>query len=124
MKEIVLQVDESFGETYKGTYTFSCITWGKYTQIMKKHTVTNQGIVYTDEAKMNADLILATLKSQPQTTPVTMETLTSENPEKGIPPMLGAKLLECACKVSGLDRTDFFRNSSLLPQKQPQPPSA
>jgi hypothetical protein len=121
MKEIVLQVDDSFGEVYKGEYVFQGITWGKYTQIMKKHTVTNQGVVYTDETKMNADLILATLKSQPETKPVTIESLTSEDPEKGIPPMFGAKLLECACKVSGLDRTDFFRVGSQLASQQPQP---
>ena len=118
MKDIVLKVDDSFGPAYKGEYVFSGITWGKYAQIMKKHTVTNQAVVYTDDAKMNAELVLATLKSQPETKPVTMESLMSEDPEKGIPPMLGAKLLECACKVSGLDRTDFFRDSSLLPQKQ------
>ena len=118
MKNIVLKVDDSFGPAYKGEYVFEGITWGKYAQIMKKHTVSNQAVVYTDEAKMNADLVLATLKSQPETKPVTMESLTSEDPEKGLPPMLGAKLLECACNVSGLNRTDFFRFGSELAEKQ------
>jgi len=119
MEEIVLEVDDSFGKEYMGKYVFKPLTWGKYAKIMQKHTVANQGVVYTDDIKINAELILATLASQPETKPVTFESLTSEDPDKGVPPMLGAKLLECACKVAGLNRTEFFRVGGKLASQQP-----
>jgi hypothetical protein len=107
--EIVLEVDDSFGEKYRGRYVFKPITWSRYAKIMQKYTVADKSVVYTDDVKINAELILATLASQPETNPVTFESLTSEDPDRGVPPVLGAKLLECACKVAGLDRAAFFQ---------------
>jgi len=111
MEEIVLEVDDSFGKQYMGKYVFKPITWSKYSLISRKYTIVNKSVIYTDDVKINAELILATLASQPETNPITFEALTSEDPKKGVPPALGNKLLQCALKISGFSIEEFFRQS-------------
>jgi DNA-binding Xre family transcriptional regulator len=122
MEEIVLEVDDSFGVKYAGKYVFHGITWGKYSALLTKYSVTDKltgQILSVDNENFNAEQILSSLRSQPEGNPVTFESLISHDSEKGIPALLGAKLLECASKVNLLSTQEINELTLSVLRKKP-----
>ena len=102
MRSIILKVDESFGAECAGEYEFTAISWKRYTDIMNqcatRDPLTRQR-TDVDDAKLNNMLILASLKRQPEKTPVTMEALTRED---GLPSILVQRFVKCALTLNVL----------------------
>jgi hypothetical protein len=91
MRKEVLELDDRYGEEFKGRYVFSKISWAKHSRIIQKYTkyhpITGQ-IVSSDFIAIQAETIMASLKEQPTHRPITLEKLLSEG-EDGIPIELG-----------------------------------
>jgi hypothetical protein len=90
MKTEVLEVDGRFGEEYKGRYVFGEITWAKRSRIIQKYTkyhpMSGQ-VVSSDFIAIQAETIWASLKEQPESKPISLEKLLSE--DVGVPIGLG-----------------------------------
>jgi hypothetical protein len=86
----VLELDEKFGEEYKGRYVFQEITWARRSRIIQKYTkyhpISGQ-VVSSDYIAIQAETIWASLKEQPPHKPVSLEKLLSE--DSGVPIGLG-----------------------------------
>jgi hypothetical protein len=99
----VLELDERFGEEFKGRYVFQEITWAKRSRIIQQHTryheISGQ-IVNSDYIAIQAETIWASLKEQPPHKPVSLEQLLSE--EDGIPAGLGELFSQIVNKLCGL----------------------
>jgi len=95
------EVDEKFGKEYAGKYLLRELTWAKRSRIIQKYTkyspVTGQ-VVSSDEFTIQAELLWASLKEQPQNKPLSLQGLLDE--ENGIPVGLGEFLGK---KVNGLN---------------------
>lgn len=103
MKTENIELDNRFGEEYTGKYVFSEITWAKRNQIIQKHTKyhpTTGQVVSSDYVAIQAETIWASLKEQPETKPITLEKLLSE--ENGIPIGLGDSFSKVANRLCGL----------------------
>jgi hypothetical protein len=90
LKTEVVEVDNRYGEEYAGRYVFQEITWAKRNRIIQKHTKYHPlsgNVLSTDYVAIQAETIWASLKEQPESRPITLEKLLSE--EKGIPIGLG-----------------------------------
>jgi hypothetical protein len=103
MKTEVLTVDNQFGEEYAGKYVFSEIAWAKRNQIIQKYTkyspLTGQ-VVDSNYVAIQAETIWACLKEQPQSKPITLQRILSE--EDGIPIGLGDLFGKIANRLAGL----------------------
>ena len=107
-----LELDDRFGAEYRGEYVFQEMTWAKRSRIIQKHTryhpVTGQ-VLSSDYIAIQAETIVAALKEQPPTQPITLEKLLSE--ENGIPIELGELFSKVVNRLCGLT-TDEAKNSS------------
>ena len=103
MRTEKIELDNRFGEEYAGRYVFEEITWAKRSRIIQRQTkysqVTGQ-VVSSDYVAIQAETILASLKEQPESKPITLEKLLSE--EDGIPVGLGELFSRIANKLNGL----------------------
>ncbi|MGD6807933.1 MAG: hypothetical protein ACQCN4_13365 [Candidatus Bathyarchaeia archaeon] len=108
MRTEKIELDERFGEEYRGTYTFAEITWAKRNRIIQKHTKYNKlsgDVESSDFISIQAETILASMHGQPQTHPITLEKLLGE--EDGIPIELGELFSKVANKLNGMSREDL-----------------
>jgi hypothetical protein len=108
MKTEIVELDERFGEEYKGKYVFSEITWAKRSRIIQKYTKyhpeTGQ-IITSDFIGIQAETIWASLRGQPENKPLILEKLLSE--DQGIPVELGELLSKVVNKLCGMGRSDI-----------------
>ena len=117
MKSEILELDDRFGEEYKGKYIFKEITWAKRNRIIQKHTKynpVNGDVVSSDFVAIQAETIMAALHGQPPNHPLTLEKLLADDPEKGLPYDLGELIAQVANRVCGLDQKEarFLSNVS------------
>lgn len=102
MKTETVELDERFGQEFKGKYVFQEISWGKRSRIIQKHTrysATGQ-VKSTDFVSIQAETIIASVKEQPKHEPLTLEKLLSE--QDGIPVELGEVLSQVTNRLNGL----------------------
>lgn len=103
MRTETVEVDECFGEDYKGNYVFEEISWAKRNRIIDRHTkyhpFTGQ-VVSTDTIAIQAETIWAALKQQPAHKPLSLEKLLSE--DIGIPIELGELFSKVVNDLCGL----------------------
>jgi hypothetical protein len=104
MKTEKVKVDQRFGKEYAGKYVFNEISWAKRSRIIQKHTKyhpTTGQVMKSDYVAIQAETIWASLKEQPESKPITLEKLLSE--EDGIPIGLGelfSKVVNSLCSVT------------------------
>jgi len=107
MKTETLEINERFGKEYAGKYVFKEIAWAKRSRIIQNHTkyhqITGQ-VVSSDYVAIQAETVIASLKEQPKSNPITLEKLLSE--ENGVPVGLGELLSKAANRVCGLTREE------------------
>ena len=115
MRTEKIEIDTRYGEEYAGRYVFSEITWAKRSRIIQKHTkyhpMTGQ-VVSSDYVAIQAETVWASLKEQPESKPVTLDKLLSE--EDGIPIELGelfSKVANRLCNVTA-EETRFLSEQS------------
>jgi hypothetical protein len=110
LKTETIEVDDRFGEEYKGKYVFQEISWAKRSRIIQKHTryhpVTGQ-VISSDYVAIQAETTWASLTEHSKA--VTLEKLLSE--KEGIPIGLGELLSKAANRICGLTREER-KNSS------------
>jgi len=103
MRTEILELDNRFGEEFKGKYVFQEISWAKRSRIIQRHTkysqITGQ-VISSDYVAIQAETIFASLKNQPEHKPVTLEKLLSE--ENGIPVGLGELFSQIANRLNSL----------------------
>lgn len=90
MRTETVELDKRFGEEYAGKYVFKEISWMKRSRIITKYTKyhpTTGQVMNSDLPAIQAETIWASLKEQPETSPITFEKLMDE--ENGIPIELG-----------------------------------
>jgi len=104
MRKETVEIDGRFGKEYAGKYVFQEISWAKRSRIIQKHTnyhpSTGQ-VTKSDYVTIQAETIYASLKEQPESKPITLEKLLSE--EDGIPIGLGelfSKVVNRLCGVT------------------------
>jgi hypothetical protein len=108
MRTEKIELDERFGEEYRGTYTFAEITWAKRNRIIQKHTKYNKlsgDVESSDFIAIQAETIMASMHGQPQSRPITLEKLLGE--EDGIPIELGELFSKVVNKLNGMSREDL-----------------
>ena len=112
MRKETVEIDERFGEEYVGRYVFQEITWAKRSRIIQKHTkyhhVTGQ-VVSSDYVAIQAETIWVSLKEQPESNPITLEKLLSE--EDGISIGLGELFSRVVNRLCGVT-IEETKNSS------------
>ncbi len=108
MRSEVLELDERFGDEYKGRYVFQEITWAKRSRIIQKytkyHSTTGQ-VVSSDFIAIQAETIWASLREQPAHKPISLEKLLSE--DQGIPIELGELFSKIVNRLSGMSHEDL-----------------
>jgi hypothetical protein len=115
MKSETLEMDGRFGEEYQGKYVFKEITWAKRSRIIQKYTKYNRlsgEVESTDFIAIQAETILASMHGQPETHPITLETLLSE--ESGIPIGLGELFSQVTNRLNtiGAEESHFLSEPS------------
>ena len=126
MKTEILDIDSRFGEEFAGKYVFREITWAKRNRIIQKHTRYNNvtgDVISSDFVAIQSETVMAALHGQPESRPLTLERLLSEDSEKGLPYDFGELIAQTANKVCGLNKeeTRFLSNAS--DDKNPTAPS-
>jgi hypothetical protein len=113
-KEAVV-VDDRFGEEYAGKYVFFEISWAKRNRIIQKYTryhhVSGQ-VVSSDYVAIQAETIFACLKRQPESQPISLECLLSD--DDGVPFELGelfSQTVNRLCSVT-VDESRFLSGQS------------
>jgi dihydroxyacetone kinase-like predicted kinase len=104
MRRETIEIDERLGKEYAGKYVFQEITWAKRNRILQKYTKYNPqtgSVVTTDYVAIQAETILASLKQQPESKPMTLEKLLSED-EDGVPIELGELLSKIVNKLNAV----------------------
>lgn len=104
MKTESLEIDVRFGEEYQGKYVFKEITWAKRSRIIQKHTKYSKlsgEVESSDLIAIQAETIMASLHGQPESHPITLERLLSE--ENGIPIGLGELFSQVANRLNNVD---------------------
>ena len=105
-----LEVGDQFGKEYQGTYVFGEITWAKRSRIIQKNTKyhpTTGQVQSSDHVSIQAEMIYASLKTQPETKPITLEKLLSE--EQGVPIGLGELFSKTVNKINTLGGREELR---------------
>jgi hypothetical protein len=103
-----LEIDERFGKEYIGHYVFGEITWAKRNRIIQKHTKYSKlsgEVESSDFIAIQAETIMASLHGQPDSKPITLEKLLSE--ENGIPIEFGELLSKVVNKLNGMSHEDI-----------------
>lgn len=115
MRTEVLELDNRFGEEYAGRYVFQEISWAKRSRIIQKYTKYSQmtgQVVSSDYVAIQAETVWVSLKEQPESRPITLERLLSE--ENGIPIGLGELFSKIANRLNnvGLEEGLFLSEQS------------
>ena len=104
MRKETVELDNRFGTEYGGKYVFQEISWAKRSRIIQKHTkyhpMSGQ-VITSDYVSIQAETIWASLKEQPESKPVTLEKLLSD--EDGVPIGVGelfSKVVNRLCGVT------------------------
>jgi len=108
MKTQFLEIDERFGKEYQGRYVFQEITWAKRNRIIQKHTKYSKvsgEVESSDFIAIQAETILASLKEQPESKPVSLEKLLGE--DIGVPIELGELFAKIVNKLNGMSHEDL-----------------
>jgi len=128
MRKETVEVDERFGEEFKGRYVFSEITWARRNRIIQKYTkysrVSGQ-VESSDFVAIQAETIMASLREQPENKPITLEKLLGET--EGVGVELGELLSKVAnrlCNVSKEEATFLSEQSEDKSQTKPSQSSA
>ena len=124
MRKEVLELDERFGEEFRGRYVFQEITWAKRSRIIQKYTRYNEisgQVVSSDYIAIQAETIWASLKEQPQHKPISLEKLLSE--DDGIPIGLGELFSQIVTKLCSLT-VEEHRFLSEQSEEKSQTPSS
>ena len=103
MRTEKIELDERFGKEYAGRYVFQEISWAKRSRTIQKHTKYSQmtgQVMSSDYVAIQAETIYASLKEQPESKPITLEKLLSD--EDGVPVGLGELFSQIANKLNGL----------------------
>ena len=103
MRKETIEFDDRFGKEYKGKYVFQEISWAKRSRIIQKHTKYHPitgNVLRSDYVAIQAETVIASLKEQPKSNPITLEKLLSD--ENGIPVGLGELLSKATNRVCGL----------------------
>ncbi len=103
MRTEKLEVDGRFGEEYQGKYVFAEIFWAKRSRIIQKYTRYNRlsgEVESSDFIAIQAETIMASLHGQPDSHPVTLEKLLSE--ENGVPIGLGELFSQVANRLNNV----------------------
>jgi len=103
MRTETIELDERFGKEYAGRYVFQEISWAKRSRTIQKHTKYSQmtgQVMSSDYVAIQAETIYASLKEQPESKPITLEKLLSD--EDGVPVGLGELFSQIANKLNGL----------------------
>lgn len=125
METITLHVDGSFGERFRGDYVFRGIAYGLYCDILdrnvERHPLTGQ-VTRQNTRKINAEIALASLVSQPETKPLNMAVLTANYIEEGgVPVPLAGKFIDCASKVSMITPEEKNQLTLSVVREKPTP---
>lgn len=108
MNSEVIQLKEEFGVEFAGKYHFREISWAKRNRIIQKNTRYNSltgEVVSSDFIAIQAETIMASLHGQPETNPITLQKLLSE--EEGIPIELGELFSKVVNRLNGLSHDDL-----------------
>jgi len=104
VKVETVRVDEMFGKEYAGTYAFQEISWGRRNRIIEKYVKYNRQtgeVIATDNTSIQAETMWASLKTQPDHKPITLEKLLCED-DNGIPIGLGELFSKTVNRLNGL----------------------
>ncbi len=107
MKQEIFDLDERFGEEYKGHYVLKETTWAKRNRIIQKHTKYHPmtgNIISSDYIAIQAETIMACIHGQPDSKPITLEKLLSD--ENGVPVPIGEMLSKIANKLCGINQEE------------------
>ena len=108
MNQEKVHIDDRFGKEFEGDYLFKEMFWAKRNRIIQRHTTYNKvdgTIQNSDFFAIQAESVMASLHSQPDTKPLTLEKLLSE--ENGIPPALGEMLSKTVNNLNSVGREDL-----------------
>jgi hypothetical protein len=108
MNSEVLDLDNRFGAEFTGKYVLKEITWAKRNRIIQKHTKYNNvtgEVVSSDFLAIQAETIIASIHGQPETKPITLQKLLSD--EEGVPIELGELLSKVVNGLNGLSHEDL-----------------
>jgi Mg/Co/Ni transporter MgtE len=108
MNTEVIQLKDEFGAEFAGKYLFKEITWAKRNRIIQKNTKYNNltgEVVSSDFIAIQAETIMASLHGQPESKPITLQRLLSE--EDGIPIELGEIFSKVVNRLNGLSHEDL-----------------
>ena len=108
MNEESFEIDERFGKEYQGKYVFKEITWAKRNRIIQKYTKYSRvsgEVESSDFIAIQAETIMASLHGQPDSKPITLEKLLSE--EDGIPIELGELFSKVTNRLNGMSHEDI-----------------
>jgi len=112
MKTETLEIDDRFGKEYAGKYVLQEISWAKRSRVIQKHTKyhpTTGNVLNSDYVAIQAETIWAALKEQPESKPITLEKLLSE--ENGVPIGLGELFSQVVNQLCGVTLEEI-KNSS------------
>jgi hypothetical protein len=73
MKTQTIEIDNRFGEEYRGTYELRQVTQGEYEQILVSYMNTLGKVSKQDILKVNREMLWLALKKQPENKPLTRE---------------------------------------------------
>jgi len=115
MRTETIEIDERFGKEYAGRYVFQEISWAKRSRILDRNTKYNRlsGLLeQVDRIAIQAELLMASLKQQPEHKPITLEKLLDE--ENGVPIGLGELFSQIANRLNGVsvEETRFLSEQS------------
>ena len=127
MKSECLELDARFGVEYQGKYVFGEITWAKRNRIIQRHTKYSKlsgEVESSDFLSIQAESIMASLHGQPESKPITLVKLLSE--DDGIPIGLGevfSRVVNQLCAVSREENV-FLSAPSDGKSQTPQSPNS
>jgi hypothetical protein len=128
MRKETVEVDERFGEEFKGCYVFSEITWARRNRIIQKYTKYSRAsgqVESSDFVAIQAETIMASLREQPENKPITLEKLLGET--EGVSVELGellSKVTNRLCNVSKEETAFLSEQSEDKSQTKPSQNSA
>jgi hypothetical protein len=108
MKQEIINIDDRFGAEYSGKFVFKEITWAKRNHIIQKHTKYSRltgEVESSDFIAIQAETIIASMHGQPDSKPITLEKLLSE--EEGIPIELGEIFSKTVNSLNGMGHEDL-----------------
>lgn len=109
-----VNVDKRFGSQFEGSYEFKQITQGEYERIMLSYMDAGGKVAKQDILKLNREAMWTSLKSQPNSKPLTRDILVQGR----LPYGLSLRLQEAYDKANGIDMDEQRFLSSPSEEKQ------